>query len=327
MRTNAPLSVFPDLPIEDGKPDGIFESIQPGAIFESKLRDPRGHPLFLATIAAYALVAEKAHGYPFDRGILLHCGYRPKIPSAYCVPRRRPPASARCIANLLDRLEEVIAISWRRWQSRRHGRGSGTRPASWAQLLSRPGHAGDAPAPKNRGPCADCDFKTQCFAEEDGGSSIRTPTLHSSARSQATALLVQSPVMDALSKGDDGRGAMQTAARPNGHARAVRCKARNAGTVCCAYPDQAPLHSGLPQGHFDTCPQRIALGDAEGLGPSAIRWSLPRDLPSFIHSTSEPPLAPAEALDRARRRLGRPYFDRLAGYARLMKQCGPPSGR
>jgi hypothetical protein len=161
MTINQPLTVFPDLPLSAPQPDGVFTNFNPGAIFESKLADPRGDSLFRASIAAYALVAEQHHHHAYDLGVLLHCGWPDSVIGVYAFPI--DDADAGKILFNLERLRQLVDISRVRWTSTRHGKGRGSKPQTWEQLLVRP--RARKPEREKLGPCPQCRFKPRCWSE------------------------------------------------------------------------------------------------------------------------------------------------------------------
>jgi hypothetical protein len=130
------------------------------------------------------------------------------------------------------------------------------------------------------------------------------------------------PVMDALSKGDGSRSDADRRVLTAMHGRFDAKLAMRALSV----PTLTRLHFiRAAPGALRLAPNGSLWTTLKGSDRRTFVGLCLRDL--LVHTLDiEPPLATAEGLDRARRRLGRPYFDRLAGYARLMKQYGPPSG-
>jgi hypothetical protein len=161
MTVPALIQVFPELPFAEMNPDGMFRGLPSGAVFESKLSDPGDNFDLRSRMAAYAVSAEKASGALVDRGIVLHSSY----PSGDLRVRAIQIADAdvqRVRANL-DRLLQLVRLSWVRWRNAPHGKGSGSRPQTWRQLLVRP--KGEIPGVRTRGACSGCDFRELCWRE------------------------------------------------------------------------------------------------------------------------------------------------------------------
>lgn len=171
MTIPALIRVFPDLPFSDMTPDGMFEGRSPGAIFESKLSDPGENLELRSRMAAYAVAAERATGHEFDRGIVLHSNYPQGELRARSIVLS--DVDVQRVRTNLGKLRQLFRISWVRWRSSPHGRGSGSRPQTWRQLLARP--TGERPTTRRQGACSDCEFRDRCWQE---GGWNRARTLH-----------------------------------------------------------------------------------------------------------------------------------------------------
>lgn len=161
MAVDQPLVVFPSLLLSAPQPDGIFTDFSPGAIFESKLCDPGGDSLFRASMAAYALAAEQIHHHEYELGIVLHTGWPDSEVGVYTFPIADSDAS-KVLFNL-DRLRQLVDISWARWTQTRHGKRRGSKPQTWEQLLTRP--RVPKPPRERLGPCPACRFRQQCWSD------------------------------------------------------------------------------------------------------------------------------------------------------------------
>ena len=172
MRIDLPIAVFPGLPIAAPNPDGTFDLPASRAVFESKLHDPRGHPLFRAKMAAYALSAEKAFGGQYDYGVVLHAGGVNGTPDAYAF--EIDGGDVGSVSQQLTKLRILVETSWASWPHRKKGRAL---PRSWEELLvrPRPGKASRKrdwkPIGREAVPCrsgeARCPFFDRCW-EENG---------------------------------------------------------------------------------------------------------------------------------------------------------------
>jgi len=170
MRVDLPIEVFPGLPIAAPNPDGTFDLPASRAVFESKLHDPRGHPLFRAKMAAYALSAEKAFGGQYDYGVVLHAGGVNGPPDAYAF--EIDGGDVGSVSQQLTKLRILVETSWASWPHRKQGRAL---PRSWAELLDRPrpgkaSRKGDwKPTGGAAAPCRSdevrCPFFSRCWAE------------------------------------------------------------------------------------------------------------------------------------------------------------------
>jgi hypothetical protein len=163
MRVPGDLRVFRDLPMTDPTPDGMFELADRGAVFESKLKDPSGDSLFLASMAAYALAAEKKTRRPYDYGILMHSGWPSGAIDAY--PIFIDESSVSKVKRNLERLRSLVEVSWSIWMGRPRRRGTGSKPVSWEELLARPGPTAPSPPHDRFGPCGKCGFKSRCWRD------------------------------------------------------------------------------------------------------------------------------------------------------------------
>jgi len=164
LTSPARLRVFPDLPLQEATPDGVFSASNPGAVFESKLSDPGEENILLrSNLAAYALSAEHLYKQPFDFGIILH-GNRPSD-EIHVRSVRLSEADVERVRDNLVRLRDFVGASWQKWRERPHGKGAGSKPQTWEELLVRP--RGPKPPARELGACTRCQFKVKCW--EDGG--------------------------------------------------------------------------------------------------------------------------------------------------------------
>jgi hypothetical protein len=159
MQVPAKIQLWPGLPLHDSTPDGLFEDGRTGAVFESKLTDPRENIEFLTRFAAYTLSAEKKYNHPFGDGILLHCGPDGQTPELAEVPVLE--MDAQRVKASLELLRRLVRDSWARWKQRAP---RGGKPATWRALLGdRP--SGRRPPPNQLGQCPGCEFKDTCWQE------------------------------------------------------------------------------------------------------------------------------------------------------------------
>ena len=74
MKVNEKVRIFPELPIPELNPDGVFLEGVHGAVFESKLKLP-SHVEFEHEMAVYALFFEKSTGKNVDFSIVAYTDY------------------------------------------------------------------------------------------------------------------------------------------------------------------------------------------------------------------------------------------------------------
>jgi hypothetical protein len=159
MDVDPTLEVFPQLPLTKSRPDGVFLSVDPGAIFESKLSQP-AYDTFDREMAAYAIVAEKASGdkrIPVDLAIILHCGYPGQAPGI--LPARITDSAVQGVLKNVSLFRDLVLYSL---ASRVSAITAEEKPTSWLDLLVRPP---GAPAPDKRGPCGGCRHRGLCWSE------------------------------------------------------------------------------------------------------------------------------------------------------------------
>ncbi|MFI5417340.1 MAG: hypothetical protein ACHQ2Y_00375 [Candidatus Lutacidiplasmatales archaeon] len=161
MRVPGGLVAFENLPLTNPTPDGVFDRTSNGGIFESKLCDPKGEPLFFASMAAYALAAEKQLNRPFDIGVLLHSGYPSSSLGGYHFYIDESAVSQ--VRRNLQRLRSLVEVSWSSW-TRSHR--AGAKPHSWDDLLRVQKPPASLRPPGDRfAPCSSCRFKPRCWGD------------------------------------------------------------------------------------------------------------------------------------------------------------------
>ena len=171
------LSIKPPINVN---PDGLFPYGRFGAIFESKLSEPK-HLEFVHQAAICALASEKLEQVDVNYAVVLHSNYPDQQPSSY-FKEISDSAIDRVTSNLesflhllqsseIQRIDSdnrspkgntgIVDLIKRTLSLFYHSRGN--KPKSWKDFVIRPT---GLPERELRGPCPRCRYKEACF--EDG---------------------------------------------------------------------------------------------------------------------------------------------------------------
>lgn len=186
MECPAVLGPFPDLPLADLNPDGMFLKGNIGAVFESKIARPT-YDRLRCELTAYALLAErwlaKNHkDIPIDFAVILHANYPDERLEVQKIPIT--DSYARDVLKNVYKFGKLLQFSLAEkdiefadvggrsaplQKVTSHldllRRGSRIRPfKSWKELLERPP---GVPSTYGRRPCARCEHSNRCL---NGGS-------------------------------------------------------------------------------------------------------------------------------------------------------------
>lgn len=138
-------------------PDGLFPYGRFGAVFESKLSEPK-HPEFIHQSAICALASEKVRQIDVNYAIVLHSSY----PNGQITPwfREIPDSSIERVTSNLESFLHLLQYSE---IQRNNSQGQSTLP-SWKEFVARPV---GLPESDLRAPCPKCPYKENCY--EQGG--------------------------------------------------------------------------------------------------------------------------------------------------------------
>jgi len=167
MNVSPNVRIFPELPIPELIPDGIFLGGSRGAVFESKLSFP-GYVEFTHEMAVYALFFERAEGKDIDFSIVVYTDY-PDGRNLFQVPAPILDSAVGAVTKNLERFLNLLAYSEaahaespRESVVARIKRKIGRRYSSWKEFLVRPG---GLPEHSKRQPCSICKFQPRCYRE------------------------------------------------------------------------------------------------------------------------------------------------------------------